>query len=243
MTPLPLATVEHALRRLFLGDARGLRDEDRKKARELAALLPHLAPVDRGVVVDAAAGRAGVGLLAVELLGLRELVVIERAADRVAHCRDACAKLSASATIDLREADVGDGSAWPMRPELVVALHACGPATDAVIDAAARCEARRVMLVPCCLGAHVSFATQARAIVASWPIPRQAPIRQRLEHGLIDAWRTLRLEAAGYEVTVLPFVAPTVTPYNLLWRCRRVREPGAMARAQAKLDAILSLPA
>jgi hypothetical protein len=244
VTALTLRSVEAALQRLFIrADGTTLRDEDRKKARELHALLPELAPhlAPGRVLVDAAAGRASVGLMAQELLSPCDLVVIERAADRVRACREAAALRARPSPVDVREADVADLAAWPEAPDLVVALHACGPASDHIIDAAAARRARRLLLVPCCVGAGVAFAATARAAVARWPIPRQSAVRQRLEHGLIDAWRTLRLEAAGYEVTVAPFVAPTVTPYNLAWRCRRVGQPHTMARAAGQLREILSL--
>ncbi len=239
-----LPDVEAAIQRLFIrAEGTGLRAEDRKKARELHALLPMLSPSPGRVLVDAAAGRASVGLVAAELLSPCDLVVIERDPGRVRACREAAAHLTRGARVDVREADVSEPSAWPEAPDTVVALHACGPASDHVIDMAASHRARRLLLVPCCTGAGVAFAAAARRAVARWPVPHHAAVRQRLEHGLIDAWRTLRLEAAGYEVTVLPFVAPTVTPYNLLWRCRRVGQPEAMARASAALDEILSLGA
>ncbi len=243
VTPPSLEAVEAAIQRLFIrAEGTTLRDEDRKKARELRGLLSEMRPLPRkGAVVDAAAGRASVGLIAAELLSPCELVVIERAPDRVRACRDAATHLTRGASVDVREADVADPASWPDAPELVVALHACGPASDHIIDRAAACGAGRILLVPCCVGAGVSFAKTAREVVSRWPVPRQSAVRQRLEHGLIDAWRTLRLEAAGYEVTVLPFVPPTVTPYNLLWRCRRVGQRDSMERAARRLEQILSL--
>jgi hypothetical protein len=76
-----LAAVEAALHRLFIGtDGTSLRKEDLKKAREAAALLDMLARVVRPgrLLVDAAAGKAYLGLLAVELLGVARVHVIER---------------------------------------------------------------------------------------------------------------------------------------------------------------------
>ena len=76
-----LAVVEAALHRLFIGaDGTSLRREDLKKAREAAALLEQLERIVRPdrLLVDAAAGKAYVGLLAVELLGVTRVHVIEK---------------------------------------------------------------------------------------------------------------------------------------------------------------------
>ena len=66
-------------------------------------------------------------------------------------------------------------------------------------------------------------------------ISRQAEVRRRFVQSVVDSRRTLRLEAAGYEVTVTAFVPPTVTPHNLLWRARRVGEPRRMEQAAERL--------
>jgi hypothetical protein len=73
----------------------------------------------------------------------------------------------------------------------------------------------------------------ARALRAG--IPRHAPVRRRYLQAIVDAERTLRLEAAGYETEVVELCAPTITPHNLLWRARHVGEPGRMAEARAAL--------
>jgi hypothetical protein len=128
------------LHRLFIdAPATSLRDEDRRKSDEMAGLLTEVAgavarraPKGEFMLVDAAAGKAYVGLLAAELIlaprGRPARVrVIEREPARVAACRDAIARLQASSVaIELVTADVGDPAAWPSEPDLVVGLHACG---------------------------------------------------------------------------------------------------------------------
>jgi hypothetical protein len=57
---------------------------------------------------------------------------------------------------------------------------------------------------------------------------------------MVDAERTWRLEAAGYETEVVEFVPPTVTPHNLLWRARLVGEPRRMKAAQQELEKLTS---
>ena len=54
-------------------------------------------------------------------------------------------------------------------------------------------------------------------------------MRRRFVQAFVDAERTLRLEAAGWQTEVVELCPPTVTPHNLLWRARRVGEPGRMA--------------
>jgi hypothetical protein len=127
---------------------------------------------------------------------------------------------------------VEQAEAWPRQPSIVTALHACGDAADAIIDRAIASEARTLLLVPCCTSDAVTASSQAHAHAVALGIPRHAPVRRRFIQSVIDAERTWRLEAAGYETEVIEFVAPTITPHNLLWRARLVREPQRMAAAK-----------
>jgi hypothetical protein len=140
------------------------------------------------------------------------------------------------------EADVADGTAWPTEPDLVVALHACGPASDAVIEQAAFCRARNILLVPCCTSDQVAAADLALRQAEALGVPRHAEVRRRFIQAIVDAERTLRLEAAGYETTVVAFVPPTLTPHNLLWRSRRVGETVRMAEATQRLRRLKTSP-
>jgi hypothetical protein len=229
--------VEQALQQSFIAaEGTSLRREDRKKAVEVTALLNELARLGKDrLLVDVAAGKSYLGLLAVELLGFTRLVVIERDLQRIEACRAASARMARSAQIDLRPGDAGDAALWPSEPDVVTALHACGDASDRVIDAAIAAGARWIFLVPCCYAAAVPFAAAAEARADRLGLPRHAAVRRRFVTSLIDGERTLRLEAAGWETTILPFVPPTVTPHNLLFRARRVREPGRMRDARERL--------
>lgn len=230
--------VEQLLQRWWI-DAPGttLRDEDRKKAFEVAALLNALGKVNREhPLVDVAAGKAYVGLLAAELLGFTNLTVIERDERRIADCRRVAEKLTqAPKSLSLHAADVGDGSAWPAERPVVVGLHACGPASDAVIDLAVAKQARWLFLVPCCYSAKLATWSRAHDVAERLGVPDDAPVRGRFVESLIDAERALRLEAGGFEVEVLAFVAPTVTPHNRLFRARFTRSATRMASARARL--------
>lgn len=238
----PLEAVRGALHRLFIDSAgTDLRLEDEKKCVEVRALLGELGRVRKGgLLVDAAAGKAPVGLIAAELIGVDRLVVIERDEGRAAACRAAVERLERRAEVRIRTGAAGDPALWPSLPDAVVALHACGPAADQIIDAAVRARARFLLLVPCCYGREIPFAHVAAEAVARADVCRHAEIRRRMETALVDAERTLRLEAGGYRVEVVQFVPPTVTPHNLLWRARWAGEPVAMARAKRQKDALFA---
>ncbi len=235
------ADVEAKLQSMFI-DAAGtsLRREDLKKAVEVAALLNELARLSRdGTLVDVAAGKSYLGLLAVELLGFEHLVVIEREQKRLADVKHAMGKLTRLAKIELHHGDVADASLWPKNPAVVTALHACGPASDAVIDAAVACEAKWLLLVPCCYGAMIPAWATGKRRADELGMPGHSEVQKRFLHAFVDGERTLRLEAAGWETTVVPFVAPTVTPHNLLFRARRLKEQKRMSGAAVQLQQLL----
>jgi precorrin-6B methylase 2 len=248
-----LSDVERWLDLLYIAaDGAGLRKEDYRKAKEVAAMLDEIARaagrISRRsplVLVDAAAGKAYVGLLAAKLVfepaGIQATVMtIERDEKRVDQSRAAVERLGTSIRVECRAADVTDASAWPAAPSIVTALHACGPAADAIIDRAVAARARELLLVPCCTSRAVEAAVRAEEKATALGIPRQAPVRRRFIQAMVDAERTWRLEAAGFETEVVEFVGATVTPHNLLWRARKVGEPHRVAAAQRALERIRS---
>lgn len=237
------ADVEAKLQAMFI-DAPGtsLRKEDLKKAVEVAALLDELSRLDKtATLVDVAAGKAYLGLLAVELLGFEHLVVIEREPKRALDVHHAMKKLTRPASIEVHTGDVGHRPLWPRQPGAVVALHACGPASDAVIDAAIAEDTKWLLLVPCCYGAAIPAWGIAETRAEALGYPRHAEVQKRFIQSFIDAERTLRLEAAGWETTVVPFVPPTVTPHHLLFRARRLKEPRRMEEAARRHRALLEI--
>jgi hypothetical protein len=247
--PIQVADVERWLETLYIAaDHATLRDEDRRKARQVTAVLEEIeravARVSRRVpivLIDAAAGKSYVGLLAAKLVleparRAARVVTIEREARRVAASVLALERLGTIVPVSCVTADVGDASVWPERPSIVVALHACGSAADVVIERTIASRARTLLLVPCCTGRAVHAAAEAEVAARRLGIPRHAPVRRRFIQAMVDAARTLRLESAGYETEVVEFVGATVTPHNLLWRSRFVAEPVRMSSARACAD-------
>lgn len=248
------ALVGQWLERLYIAsEGATLRDEDRRKAIEVAALLDELDRVVSGLgkahpltVVDAASGKSYVGLLAAKLVlepkgRPANLVCIEHDPRLVEHTRQAAQTLASAVPIDCRWADLAQTDVWPQTPAVVVALHACGPLSDIIIAQSIAARTRTLLLIPCCVGAGVAKVAEAKALAEAMGVPRTAPVRRRFVHTLIEADRVLTLEAAGYQTEAVEFVAPTVTPYNTLLRARRVGEPRRAARAQEDLRRLWSI--
>ncbi len=227
-----------------------LRREDEKKCRELVGLLAEIAGasarVGRGAnplrIVDAAAGKGYVGLSAAVLLSpvLRRdvrVTFIEREAGRVeAICRACRAAGLGDGTVDIRCSDVADGRSWPQEPDLVVALHACGDATDRTLEAATRARAKCILVIPCCVASWLPSASRASALAEQLGLPRQAEVRRRYVEAHVLSERLWALEAAGWQTEAVPFVASAVTPYNVVLRARRVGEPHRMRDAAGRLE-------
>jgi len=249
-----LFAVQEALNRLYIAaPGASLRKEDRKKAAELVGLLSEIEHTLNGSkagpvhLVDAAAGKAYVGLLTAELFLTNRpqrshVTMIEREPGRAAACREAVARVRAeNVDFTIIQGEVANQSAWPDKPDVVVALHACGPAADAIADRSIASRTRHLLLVPCCTSEAVTAVDLATRHAEALGLPRHAEVRRRFIQSIVDAERTLRLEAAGYETIVVPFVSPTHTPHNLLWRARRVTEPVRMAEAARRLQQLLNV--
>jgi len=231
-----LAEVEQLLGRLHLGDAAHLGERERKKAGEVHALTAHLEPLLKDaprrrelLVVDAAAGRGHVAAVLDQLLlptlGLRARIVacewdegrIARVTTRFAECGVAGVEAVAAAVGDL----VVDEP-----PDLIVALHACGAASDDVVDLTIRTEARRLALVPCCHPRRPDLLDRLG-------LPLGGAAGDRLGSAATDALRVLRLEAAGYRVDSAPLGSAATTGRDLVITARMGggRERAKRARA------------
>lgn len=237
-------TLEKFLHRIAIGgESLRLRDEDRKKARELVGLLPEIGRVLAGraspLVVDAAAGSGWVGI-AMRALVVPDarLVAIEHDAAKAERAR-LLAVAAGVGPIDVRTADVADASAWPEAPELAVALHACGAASDVVIERAAAAGARTILVAPCCVASTLPLAQIAATRADQIGLPRPGPVRRRFVESFVLGARLLTLESLGYATEAVPFVGETVTPYNVVLRGRRGRDGTRIARAKADLEHLL----
>ena len=118
--------------------------------------------------------------------------------------------------LEVRDADLTDGI--PEGADIVVALHACGSATDALLDGATKAGARWIVCAPCCYGVQIPGYAAALDEAARYG---DAVLAARHAALAVDAARLGRLRAAGYEAGLRAFTAPTVSPHNVAFVARR----------------------
>lgn len=114
----------------------------------------------------------------------------------------------------------------------VISLHACDIATDLALATAIRASARYIACVPCC---HKELLEQYQ-IPGLEPLTKYGVFKARFNDVLTDSMRALRLEAAGYKVSVVEYISPLDTPKNLL--IRGVFTGRQNAKARAEYDAV-----
>jgi len=221
-----------------------LRPEEERKSRVLPGVLADalrlLSPRGMPVVVDAAAGRAPFSLALAASCAAQgvHIIAIDREAALGEASRRAFDRLPAhTSTIEPRTGDVGDASLWPDSPDLVVSIHACGSATDLVLESAARARAKHVLVMPCCVSSSLSSA--GRADLAAASLAFEGGLAQKRFRDLYTLnERRLTLEASGYKTEVVALCPESATPYNLALRGARAHEPVRMERARQSLAAL-----
>lgn len=105
---------------------------------------------------------------------------------------------------------------------VMISLHACDSATDAALALAIRQQVEWILCVPCCQAELARQLDGAKHVLVPAAV-KHGMLRRSLGEVLTDALRVELLEACGYEVSVVEFVASSHTPKNLLLRARRVR--------------------
>jgi len=100
------------------------------------------------------------------------------------------------------------------RIDLVVSLHACDTATDAVLAYAVRNGAGAILSTPCCH--HELFHTMKSGELGF--IEKHSILKQKFCDAATDSLRALLLEASGYRVEALELIDPEETPKNVMLR-------------------------
>lgn len=217
-----------------------IHDKKRPKFRQICRFLeqvrdiePHLPTEGKLVIADLCCGKSYLSFAVYHYFAVLrgrevEMVGVDLKPDVVKFCQTTAKNLGYAG---LRFV-CGDVSRYdePIRPHLVISLHACDIATDLVLDRAIEWEAKVILSTPCCHHAlnHALNCESLRFIA------RHSMLRQRFCEAATDALRLTRLEAAGYSAGALEFIDPEDTPKNILLRAVRRGGSAADRAAAAK---------
>lgn len=101
-----------------------------------------------------------------------------------------------------------------IKPHLVISLHACDTATDAVIEKAISWDTPVILSTPCC---HHELNHKLNCPELSF-IAEHSMLRQKLCDAATDALRLKLLECNGYTTSALELIDPDETPKNIMLR-------------------------
>ncbi len=142
--------------------------------------------------------------------------------------------------------DAASDPVLPAQVDIVTALHACDTATDDAITFGLAKKTQHFVLVPCC---QAEVATQLRqyknVMLGQTPLAElwRHPLHTR-EMGtqLTNVLRTLRLQAAGYDVTVTELVGWEHSLKNelIIANYNSQNQGGKTRAAQERLTALLT---
>ena len=160
--------------------------------------------------------------------------------DRREQSRHHNEKIAEELGIDATFLAAAIGEAAPgVRPDVVLALHACDTATDEALARAVEWEAPLVLAAPCC---HHDIAAQLRKQRTPAPyamLTRHGILRERFADTLTDGLRASLLRFEGYRVDVMQFVGSEHTPRNTLLRGVRTGRPVTGGSARREYDELI----
>lgn len=121
---------------------------------------------------------------------------------------------------------------------MVVTLHACDTATDFALINAVRWNSRVILSVPCCQ--HELFSQIDSPL--NEPMLKHGIIRDKFTELLTDGLRGLKLEAAGYDVSMIEFTSLEHTSKNIMIKAvmQEKANPSAASKAAAEYEALKS---
>ena len=118
--------------------------------------------------------------------------------------------------------------------DMVVTLHACDTATDYALINAVSWNAPVILSVPCCQ--HELFG-QIRSELHA-PMYKHGILKERFTEILTDGLRALKLEEAGYKVSLIEFTSLEHTARNIMIRAVREKQSRPNPKAGSEYRAL-----
>lgn len=118
--------------------------------------------------------------------------------------------------------------------DMVVTLHACDTATDYALINAVSWNAPVILSVPCCQ--HELFSQIQNELHA--PMYKHGILKERFTEILTDGLRALKLEEAGYKVSLIEFTSLEHTARNIMIRAVRGKQSRPNPKAGLEYQAL-----
>lgn len=218
--------------------------DSRRKLKQVYHLIQFIEPAlkDAKTIVDVGSGKSYLGFMMYDLalkqredaqvFGIETRPELQQKAEMLAQKL----KFDRMHFLTLTAQESLDSKALPKKIDVLCALHACDTATDDAIDLALHKKADSIFLVPCCQ------ATLARELTVKGFEPlselwRHGIHRREFGSHLTNVLRCLRLEAAGYQVTVTELTGWEHSLKNELIIAKKVGAP--LPALKEKLKAFL----
>ncbi len=226
-TEPPACSHDHSRHRV-LGNAPWLpaHPDKRRQIDRYAEIFSHLAQECRWpaapVIADMGCGKGYLTFAVWHLLRDRgaRVIGVEQRPELVAAANQLAQQISATGlefvpgTIANVELPTLDG---------LIALHACDTATDDAIRRGITQKAQLIIVAPCC---HRQIRPQLGKPEPLAPVLAHRLMAERMAEWATDGLRILALEAEGYRVKAIEFVASEHTPKNLMIAAIRTGKPG-----------------
>lgn len=171
-----------------------------------------------------------------------EIIGLDLKEDVIRFCNDVASRLGYS-ELTFLTGDIADYKA-DERPDgrpvadMVVTLHACDTATDYALINATRWGSSVILSVPCCQ--HELFSQITEPV--NNPMLKHGIIKDKFTELLTDALRGLKLEAVGYDVSMIEFTSLEHTSKNIMIKAIRTsqdnKQTAAMKKASSEYEAL-----
>ena len=227
---------EPFLKRLGVSDENGrVFDKKRSKFNQINRFLEIIRdcedklPSDSIRICDLCCGKSYLSFAAYHYFAnVRGMSVSMTGVDLKPDVIEECSKISKDLGFDGLEFIQGDINLYSpeVLPSLVISLHACDTATDAVLQNASKWRADVILSTPCCHHElnHVINCPELEFIT------RHSMLRQKLCDAATDALRLLRLESEGYITSTIELIDPNETPKNVMLRAIRNKKYNASSK-------------
>lgn len=173
-------------------------------------------------IVDFGCGKAYLSFALYHYLKVKKqqnvvIVGLDLKEDVIAFCNQTAADLQYEG-LQFSKGDIADYNEEDPA-DMVVTLHACDTATDYALIKAVAWNASVILSVPCCQ--HELFPQIQNELHK--PFLQHGILKERFSALLTDSLRTLKLEAQGYEVSLLEFTSLEHTAKNIMIRAVRAK--------------------